>query len=665
MITEKKDYLFDLLDDLNILYNTLKNNKKLIEQEFDNLLKEVAVYKTRINYDPDVKLLLDILQKHEHEKSVGAYERLLSALLQDVLPGDRKVLMDLTTERGVSSLNITIKKGDNPPEDPYNGNGGSVSNVLSVGLRLIALVRSGKRRFMVLDEADCWIKPILIPRFANVIQEMSERMGLQVLMISHHDDKNFACLPYRLQINKTDFGIETEWAIESESPVWNDEDDGFRSIMLSNFQAHSNTFIPLSPGITLLMGDNDIGKSSIVSALRAVFYGESDDSVIKHYEPSTKVTVDMGNGKALFWERKFGKGSPKDPKEVYTLIDINNGYDLDNPLHRTEGAKYLPEWLEEETGIGLIDGLDVQIGHQKKPIFLLDQAGSVRAKALAIGSDSSYVQKMMKLSKEEMSEAKTSIKNAEKTLERFQRNLIALKNISNHADFFENDSTKSYKKKIDYLDTFLNKYTVIKHKWEECLFLTESFKVLDEIPEAPEIPELFNLLPLKDLQRKWSDYAHSVNTLDIIEKMEKSEDLNYDFSDSEKMRNLLSRWERTEDESIKYRGLNSVEKTPESNLHIESVELKYLLSDWKKTQKKTEFFEKLISSEKTADIELRNINSFRQLLNRWKDKEKEGKFLEQVIVSLKEKEDEINDTILNEFPICPTCKRPWDNEHKD
>lgn len=665
MTTIKKDYLFDLLDDLNILYNTLKNNKKLIKQEYENLLKDVAGYKTRINYDPDVKILLDILQKHEHEKSVGAYERLLSALLQDVLPGDRQVIMELSTERGVSSLGISIKKGNNPPEDPYSGNGGSVSNVLSVGLRLIALIRSGKRRFMVLDEADCWIKPILIPRFANVIQEMSERMGLQVLMISHHDDKHFSCLPYRLQLNKTEMGIETEWAIESDIPIWNDDEDGFRSIMLSNFQAHSNTFIPLSPGITLLMGDNDIGKSSIVSALRAVFYGESDDSMIKHYEPSTKVTIDMGEGKALFWERKFGKGSPKDPKEVYTLIDINNGYDLDNPLHRTEGAKHLPEWLEEEIGIGLIDGLDVQIGHQKKPIFLLDQPGSVRAKALAIGSDSSYVQKMMKISKDEMSEAKTSIKNAEKNLERFQRNLLSLKTIEEHADFFETDALKSYKRKIDYLNDFLEKYSIIKNKWEECLFLKDSFEILDYTPAINSIPELEDLKPYRKLSDAWSNYININRELSLLESINPSVEVDYDFNSSSKLKELLIKWKNSKKECEKYKNLSSLNKSFDPELNIETKELNSILKKWKYTRDKVNLFKDLDIQNKTQNIELENNEKYKILLDKWDGLNRDITDINADLEAVKKEEESINNIIMKEFPICPTCKRPWDSEHKD
>lgn len=665
MAEEKKDYLFNLLDDLNILYNTLKNNKRIIKQSYEGLIKEVAIYKTRIDYDPDVKILLDILQQHEHEKSVGAYERLLSALLQDVLPGNREVIMSLSTERSVSSLNISTRKNNNPPEDPYSGNGGSVSNILSVGLRLIALIRSGKRRFLVLDESDCWIKPLFVPKFANVIKEMSHKMGLQVLMISHHDDMYFEDIPHKLELVKTEMGLEASWAKNSEIPVWDEEDEGFRSVMLSNFQSHTNTFLPLSPGVTLFIGDNDIGKSSVVSALRAVFYGESDDSLIKHYEPSTKISIDLGNGKALFWERKAGKGSPKDPKEVYTLIDVNNGNGIDNPLHRTEGAKKLPDWIEEEIGIGLIEGLDVQIGHQKKPVFLLDQPGSVKAKALAIGSDSSYVQKMLKISKEEMTEAKATIRNAEKTLEQYQRNLISLKTIEEHDDFFISDAVNSYKKKINYLSDFLDKYVVVLNKWEECIFLKDSFKVLTNTPETENIPDLIDLSSFNKLLSNWKEYSYKIDCFSLLENVEPTLEIDYDFELSNSLKELKKDWGNFKNETQKYQKLQETVKTPDVVIDIESDKLKVILEKWKKQNVFVSQYQDLNNIEKTNEIVFEKNESYKKLKYDWIKAEDHKNKIFSECEEIKKEEEKINKILMSEFPICPTCLRPWTKEHKD
>lgn len=379
------------------------------------LQTEVAAAKTRLSWQPDVQGFLDALQQQEHERSVGAFERLLTALLQDVLPGTRSVVLDLYTEKGAPALDVFVRKGvGNPLEDAYSGTGGSVTNILSAGFRMIALVRSGQRPFLVLDEADCWIKPDWAPQFAAIVQQASQDLGLQVLMISHHTETLFdGIVPHRLHLEKNATGLTARWGSVAP-PVWENDQRGLRSILLEHCQAHTHTLLPLSPGVTLLHGDNDIGKSAINTALRAVFYGESNDTLIQHGADFARVTVDFGPEHVLEWTR-WRKGKHK---VVYTLFSPAQGREA--PTHQTAGAREIPTWLPG-LGIGPIDGLDVQLTPQKQPVFLLNLPATHRARALAIGGETGHVQAMMALDRQEIQEARASAKNGEAGLERLRR----------------------------------------------------------------------------------------------------------------------------------------------------------------------------------------------------------------------------------------------------
>lgn len=384
-------------------------------RQYETLHANVVKHQARVVWQPEVKEVLNQLQVREHERTVGAYEQLLTALLNDVLPGDRQVVMDLHTLGGLPALNIYLRKDKSPREDLFEGTGGSVTNVVSAGLRAISLLRSGKRRFLVLDEADCWIRPEWAPNFAKVIQQMAVELGVQVLMISHHDEDLFPMIHHRLYLEKHAQGLAATWALDSDIPTWEEGQQGIRSITLEDFQAHKLTHLPLGPAVTLLCGDNDIGKSSIVTALRSVFLGEANDTVIRHYQSGARVTLDFGPEHVLRWER-HRKGKIK---ESYCYYKSEAG--PDNPIYETHGARAIPDWLEPTLGIGLIDGLDVQIGHQKSPVFLLDKPRTIQAKALAIGQDAGHVQAMMAIDKQETAEAKAAIKSGERELERLSR----------------------------------------------------------------------------------------------------------------------------------------------------------------------------------------------------------------------------------------------------
>src|SRR3546814_11651500 len=62
------------------------------------------------------------------------------------------------------------------------------------------------------------------------------------------------------------------------------EEIGLRAIRLRNFMSHRASEILLAPGVNALVGDNNLGKSVLMRALRAVCYGECSDADIRHGE---------------------------------------------------------------------------------------------------------------------------------------------------------------------------------------------------------------------------------------------------------------------------------------------------------------------------------------------------------------------------------------------
>ncbi|CCO22962.1 hypothetical protein [Maridesulfovibrio hydrothermalis] len=135
------------------------------------------------------------------ELSTALFGELLSELetnlthaIREILGQDREVkaVASIRDKKLQVDFQILNQGGE---EDIMVGQGGSVCNILSVGLRLIALSRlnpEAHRPFLVLDEQDCWLRPDLVPRFMELISTISHRLGFQVLVISHHPLDLFA-----------------------------------------------------------------------------------------------------------------------------------------------------------------------------------------------------------------------------------------------------------------------------------------------------------------------------------------------------------------------------------------------------------------------------------------------------------------------------------------
>ena len=140
-----------------------------------------------------VTVALEQLSEQLFQQLLGVVEEKLTVALQEILDQPIKFVASADFKRGAATVEFSIERDGNT-EDVLRGQGGSVANILSVGLRMFALTTLDEqqhRRFLVLDEQDCWLRPDLVPRLVKIIREAADALGFQVLLISHHDVEMF------------------------------------------------------------------------------------------------------------------------------------------------------------------------------------------------------------------------------------------------------------------------------------------------------------------------------------------------------------------------------------------------------------------------------------------------------------------------------------------
>lgn len=143
---------------------------------------------------PRTSLLLEELTQSLFGEVLDDIERNLTHAIREILGQDRDVRMKREIQRNKLSVTFQIEN-DGQTESVLHGQGGSVCNILSVGLRLIALSQldpARHRPFLVLDEQDCWLRPQLVPKLMELVGRIAGKLDLQVLVISHHPVDTFA-----------------------------------------------------------------------------------------------------------------------------------------------------------------------------------------------------------------------------------------------------------------------------------------------------------------------------------------------------------------------------------------------------------------------------------------------------------------------------------------
>lgn len=422
------------------VYGTLLSSKaKQVGSIASN--KDILIKKS------DIQNMLQEMQAASQSGSIDVFQGLTTEMLHDAMPDntDYRVKFDLYVSAGTPSLDIYLEKniasGEGKEkklvvrEEIIDGQGGSISNVIVSALRIISLARTSKRRFLILDEPDCWLDQRYLKTFASVIKNISHEIGIQTIIVSHKSSDYFSggCRVIEVFKEDSDRSKPSQFRLladDSSNYKVADEDEqddnrrdlnkksymdgvGIRYIRLVNFMSFEDSTIELCDTVNVIVGTNNYGKSLLRLALKAVSENRGKENLIRHNANSCIVEIGVENNAKIVWEYKR-KGKSK---TTYTYFPDEN--DQTKFLRDERGGRdQAPDYVQEALAIGTVDDFDIQLTHQKSPLFVLDPnvTSTKRAKILSLGKESNTVQDMVAEFKKYMTEVKTETALQEKAL---------------------------------------------------------------------------------------------------------------------------------------------------------------------------------------------------------------------------------------------------------
>ncbi|MFC6049872.1 hypothetical protein ACFPYM_18765, partial [Methylobacterium hispanicum] len=378
---------------------------------------EVALAKGRQLMRPGIESFIERLQADAHRRNVGSYEALLSLIAREVVPTAGEVGLELGVKRSLPALDIFVRKPEGGRSDIYEDQGGALTNAVSTGLRLIAAVKSGRRKIVVFDETDCWIKPERVRSYLEVVHQTARELSLQTILISHHDP---AFLPEGVHLARVEGIPDSPEGVRIENDprrhAWTDDEPGMRYIRMRNVQSHVDAVLHLCPGVTGVCGDNNLGKSIVNRALRAVFHGEGREGLVRD-RGAAEAVVEIGleHGRILRYVRRL-KGNPI---QCWTLLEpdgtVHEGCDA--------GGRDVPAWVAEKVGIA---DDEHHFQRQKLPTFLLDRGPADRASVLSIGRESELIRVMQDLQKADVTADARTVREGERTVAALRERIARL-----------------------------------------------------------------------------------------------------------------------------------------------------------------------------------------------------------------------------------------------
>jgi hypothetical protein len=167
----------------------IEGQRRQLRNQVNERARQLKELDCWLELAPKVDETLEALTQRLLDDLVRQLEDLMTKALREVIEQPLTLKAETAEKRGALNVEFHIER-DGEIEDILRGQGGSVTNVLSVMLRFFALSTRDPvkhRRFLVLDEQDCWLRPDLVPRLLEVVQQASRELGFQVIYISHHD----------------------------------------------------------------------------------------------------------------------------------------------------------------------------------------------------------------------------------------------------------------------------------------------------------------------------------------------------------------------------------------------------------------------------------------------------------------------------------------------
>lgn len=422
-------------------FDSIMGSRKTLEHQISILKQEEDRLNEWLTHAEEAKPALASMFENSSGPFLKEVEKAITSAIQGIIGGDAEVGIEATTLRNrmVAKIGTIIQlsaaDGERALRSIFDSEGGALTNIVAFCLRAISTARSNQRRLLVIDEADCWMSNEKVRPFFQMVAEMAKLGGFQIIALTHHldairellDESNVIRIVRDDTLNEDGEVIKRGVARlihEDNSYGLDDNPNYISSVTLKDFNGHHESHFKLSPGMNFIVGENNVGKSRILRALRCVALGvgeEADISSAKDKKGKEKfarkahVIVNLSSYvagtirplKRIDWTRNL-KGSPA---EIWEMRSYNEAGELSGtPDTSEEGevcsvgkgrAQEAPVWIRSYEGLNIRpltdDALCPQLHLQKIPSFALDKPERVLGELLAIGEKAARLREMMSL----------------------------------------------------------------------------------------------------------------------------------------------------------------------------------------------------------------------------------------------------------------------------
>lgn len=178
------------VDDINIFVRNRKHRKVFLKEQLLENEKKLAAAQKEYDELIAARQIISEAARITQLQFKEFVESLVTMAIQTVFPEeDYKFVMEFDLKSNRSEINLLVQQGDKDPYNPEDEQGGGLLDVISFALRVVlwSLENPKSRNVFVMDEPFRYCGK-LTNLAGNMIKEISHKLGIQILMVTHEDN---------------------------------------------------------------------------------------------------------------------------------------------------------------------------------------------------------------------------------------------------------------------------------------------------------------------------------------------------------------------------------------------------------------------------------------------------------------------------------------------
>jgi DNA repair exonuclease SbcCD ATPase subunit len=178
-------------DDVVERFQAIKIKKLSLEDRIESLKKQHQEQKKRQEDAEKSLIIIQIIAQDTQQNLEFHISNLVTTAIQSVDPSWPEFVARIVIRRNRTECDLLFKE-HGVEQRPQDSSGGGPKDVASFALRISYWSLKKNRNSFLLDEPFRNVSPDLQERVSDMVKMVSEKLNIQIIMISHQDEINIA-----------------------------------------------------------------------------------------------------------------------------------------------------------------------------------------------------------------------------------------------------------------------------------------------------------------------------------------------------------------------------------------------------------------------------------------------------------------------------------------